>query len=143
MAISDDYLDFLLGELAVVGRVTARRMFGGAGLYCEGLFFALVAGEGLYFKVDDSNRADYERAGSRPFVPFPDEPDKVMHYWQVPVDVLEDPDLLRDWGRKALQVALVASHRRRPRTPRRPAKVPPPAVGTAAAGAKRQRSKQR
>lgn len=79
-------------------------MFGGAGLYCDGLFFALVADDVLYFKVDDSNRADYEAAGMGPFKPFPDK-QGVMQYYEVPIDVLENRQTLRDWAEKALDVA--------------------------------------
>jgi DNA transformation protein len=79
-------------------------MFGGAGLYFEGLFFAIVADDVLYFKVGDSNRADYEAAGMGPFQPFPDK-NSVMQYYEVPIDVLENRDTLRDWAAKAVRVA--------------------------------------
>jgi DNA transformation protein len=79
-------------------------MFGGAGLYFEGLFFALVADDVLYFKVDDSNRADYESAGMGPFQPFPDKP-YTMQYYEVPIEALENRENLYDWARKALDVA--------------------------------------
>jgi DNA transformation protein len=79
-------------------------MFGGAGLYFDGLFFALVADDVLYFKVDDSNRSDYEAASMDPFCPFPDKP-YAMQYYEVPIDVLENRDTLRDWAQKALDVA--------------------------------------
>ena len=98
MAVSDDYRDFVLEQLAPAGRVTTRAMFGGVGLYLDGLFFALIDDDTLYFKTDDSNRARYEKAGSRPFCPFPDQPDKAMAYWQVPAEALEDPDELAHLG---------------------------------------------
>jgi DNA transformation protein len=109
--VTSDYLAWALEQLAVAGQVTSRRMFGGVGLYLDGLFFALIDDDTLYFKTDDSSRPRYEQAGSRPFRPFPDNPDHVMAYWQVPADVLEDPDLLREWAREALAVALAARTR--------------------------------
>ena len=78
MAVSDDFRMFVLEQLQPSGRVTSRPMFGGVGLYLDGLFFALIDDDTLYFKTDDSNRARYESAGSRPFCPFPDHPDKPM-----------------------------------------------------------------
>ncbi len=112
MAVSDDYRDFVLEQLAPAGRVTPRAMFGGVGLYLDGLFFALIDDDTLYFKTDDSNRARYEQAGSKPFCPFPDRPDPPMAYWQVPAEVLEDPDQLAAWAREALAVALAKRARR-------------------------------
>jgi DNA transformation protein len=69
-------------------------MFGGVGLYGKGVFFALIAKDTLYFKVDDSNRPDYEAKGIGPFKPF-GERSYVMQYYEVPVDILEDKEV---WG---------------------------------------------
>ncbi len=112
MAVSDDYRDFVLEQLATAGRVTPRAMFGAVGLYLDGLFFALIDDDTLYFKTDDSNRARFEQAGSKPFCPYPDRPDQPMAYWQVPAEVLEDPDQLAAWAREALAVALAKRTRR-------------------------------
>ena len=104
MPVSDEYLTYVLDQLGGLGLVESRRMFGGAGIYCDGLFFAIVADDVLYFKVDDSNRADYEEAGSEPFRPFPDK-SNVMGYYETPVDVLENRELLSMWAQKAVRVA--------------------------------------
>lgn len=120
MAVSNEFRDYALGQLAPAGAVVARRMFGGIGLYLDGLFFALIDDDTLYFKTGDSNRARFEQAGSRPFCPFPDRPGHVMAYWQVPAEVLEDPEELRTWTREALAVALAARSKRSARS-RRPA----------------------
>ena len=117
MAVSTDFRDFVIEQLAPAGRVAPRAMFGGVGLYLDGLFFALIDDDTLYFKVDDMTRGRYERAGSRPFCPYPDEPDKAMGYWQVPAEVLEDPDELATWAREAMGVAL---SKKKTRTKRRP-----------------------
>lgn len=120
MAVSDDFRTFVLEQLASAGRVVPRAMFGGVGLYLDGLFFALINDDTLYFKTDDSNRARYELAGSKPFCPFPDRPDRPLGYWQVPAEVLEDCDELAAWAREAMGVAL-AKRSRRPARRRRPA----------------------
>lgn len=104
MAVSDEYLTYVIDQFESLGPVRYRRMFGGAGLYFEDLFFGLIADDVLYLKVDDSNRTDYEVEGMEPFKPFPDKKE-VMQYYEVPIDVLENKDTLRDWARKALRVA--------------------------------------
>ena len=79
-------------------------MFGGVGIYADQLFFALIADDTLYFKVDGSNRPDFERLGMRPFQPY-GEGGEVMQYYQVPADLLEDLEALRPWTQKAIAVA--------------------------------------
>jgi DNA transformation protein and related proteins len=103
MAVSKGYRDFVVEQLERVAPVTARAMFGGVGLYAEGLFFALIAEDRLYFKVDDSTRPDFERLGREPFRPFGGV--KAMGYYEVPADVLEDVAHLETWMRKAIDVA--------------------------------------
>jgi DNA transformation protein len=68
------------------------------------LFFALLANDTLYLKVDDSNRPDFEARGLRPFLPFGDERDK-MQYYEVPADLLDDPEALRPWAEKSIVVS--------------------------------------
>jgi DNA transformation protein len=109
MAVSNDYLQYVLEQLADVGRVQPRRMFGGVGLYADDLFFALLDDDTLYFKVDDTNRGDFIARGSAAFRPPTTRPNvSSMNYFVVPADVLEDSDELRVWARKALRVAAAA-----------------------------------
>jgi DNA transformation protein len=79
-------------------------MFGGVGIYAGELFFALIADDTLYLKVNDSNRPDFERLGMSPFRPY-GEGGEVMQYYQVPAELLEDPEALRPWSEKAIAVA--------------------------------------
>ncbi len=90
--------------------MTARSMFGGVGLYTDGLFFALIAEDRLYFKVNDTTRPDFERLGMEPFRPFGEE--QAMGYYEVPVDVLEDTAQLEVWMRKAVEVARQAKRKK-------------------------------
>ena len=103
MAVSESYRDFVLEQLGRVTPVTGKSMFGGVGLYADGLFFALIAEDRLYFKVDDTTRPDFERLGMEPFRPFGE--DSAMGYYEVPADVVEDPVQLAPWMRKAIDVA--------------------------------------
>ena len=112
MAVSKDFLTYVLEQLQLLGTVTSRRMFGGVGLYADGSFFALLDDDTLYFKVDDSNRADYQQRGSKPFVPFPDKSEVSMSYFNVPAEVLDDAEELRQWAKKSVAVALSAAGRK-------------------------------
>lgn len=119
MAVSRDYLAYVVDQLATFDRVVAKRMFGGYGLYAQELFFALIADDTLYFKVNDATREDYVARGAPPFRPFADDPDSYsMNYYQVPADVLDDPDELARWARKALDVARTAQSKKNLRAPR-------------------------
>ena len=102
MPVSREYLDYLIDQLRSFGQVAPKRMFGGAGLYHDGLFFGLVADDVLYLKVDDGNRKDFSDAGMKPFRPFGSH---AMGYFEVPADVLEDPDELAAWAWKAFEAA--------------------------------------
>jgi DNA transformation protein and related proteins len=104
MPVNEEYLDYAVDQLGCIGEVVPKKMFGGVGLYREGLFFGLIAGDVLYFKVDDENRRGYEAAGSKPFQPY-GEGSYSMSYYEVPVDVLEDVDKLRAWARGAVAAA--------------------------------------
>ena len=103
MPLSDEFLTYVLDQLSPWGDVTARKMFGGAGLYRNGKMFGLVADDVAYLKVDDSNREDFEGAGSSPFKPYPDKP-ATMSYFEVPPEVLEKPEELIRWAERSLAI---------------------------------------
>lgn len=111
MSVSASYREFVLEQLGRVVSVTARSMFGGVGVYSGGLFFALLDDDRLYFKVNDSNRSDYESKGMDAFHPFGDE--RAMGYFEVPEDVLEDAEELSKWITKALKVAASKPRKKR------------------------------
>ena len=111
MSVSTEYRQFVLEQLQRVAPVTARNMFGGVGIYANGMMFALIDDDTLYLKVDDTNRADYEAVGSGPFDPYGDG--RIMNYHALPADVLEDVDTLRQWVDKAVGVAAAARRRKK------------------------------
>ncbi|MBA7646146.1 hypothetical protein ES703_53908 [subsurface metagenome] len=80
MPVSDEFTDFVIDQLSAWAEVSARKMFGGAGLYCDGVMFGLIADDVIYLKVDDSNRDDFIKAGSSPFQPYPDKADSSVYY---------------------------------------------------------------
>lgn len=103
LKVSASFRDYVLTQLDELGDVTARAMFGGVGLYRNGVFFGIVAGDVVYFKVGEANRRDYEQRNAQPFRPYKDRPS--TNYFAVPVDVLESAQELAAWARKSLRVA--------------------------------------
>lgn len=103
MAVSRDYREYVLEQMGRVAPVTGQSMFGGVGIRSEGVFFALMTGDAVYLKTDDTNQPDFEAAGMRAFEPYGDG--RTMRYHELPAELLEDPDALRPWMHKALDVA--------------------------------------
>jgi DNA transformation protein and related proteins len=119
MAVQPSYLEYVLEQLAALPALRSNRMFGGIGLYSDAIFFGLIDDDTLFFKTDDTNIAPYRERNMPRFMPFPDRPDAVLGYHQVPVDVIEDAEMLVTWARSAVAVALArqaakAKSRRRP-----------------------------
>jgi len=109
MAVSSDYLDYVRDQLSGLGGVTSRRMFGGAGLYCEEFFFALIDNDTLYLRVNDSNRADFTTRAMAQFRPYPESPQLSTTYYETPADVLEDAAELVAWARRSVAAAMAAA----------------------------------
>ena len=116
MAVSQSYREFVLEQLGRITPVTGKSMFGGVGIYAQGQFFALIAEDRLYLKVDDATRPDFEQRGMEPFRPFGE--DSAMGYYEVPVDVLEDVTKLETWMKKAIEVAAAATSSKTKRSKR-------------------------
>jgi DNA transformation protein len=108
MAVQAQFLAYLLEQLQGVSGLRSRRMFGGIGLYGDDVFFGLVDDDTLYFKTNDSNVAAYLERGMPRFMPFPERPEAALGYHQVPADVIEDSEMLVDWARRSVAVAMAA-----------------------------------
>lgn len=109
--------------LAPLGAAEARRMFGGWGLYVDGLMIGLIADEQLYFKTDAASRPQWEAAGGRPFIYHRRERDgaaasTATSYWTPPAEATESSALMLPWARLALEAALRARAARKPRVKR-------------------------
>ena len=98
--------DGLLADLfEPVGGVSFRKMFGGMGIFREGIMFALVADGVLYLKADETTTADFQAEGSGPFVYHARNKPHVMPYWRLPERLYDEPDEFRDWALAAFTVA--------------------------------------
>ena len=118
MAVSAQFLEYVLGQLSMLRDITSRRMFGAVGLYEDGVFFGLISGDVLYFKVGDTNRSDYEARGMSQFCPYRDRPRVSMSYYEVPADVLEDAEECVVWARRSVIAASVKHQGRSSRSPK-------------------------
>ena len=117
MASSKEFADEVVGRLLPFGPVVARRMFGGFGIFLDGVMFGLIGFDNLFFKVDDGNQADYEAAAMEAFSYQGRDRPISMSYWRVPDPVFEDPVQMSEWAEKALAAARRAKSKEKPRKP--------------------------
>jgi DNA transformation protein len=120
MVASDSFAEFLSEQLAPLGRVTMRRMFGKTGVFCSGLMFGMVTDDTLYFRVDDHNRAVFKEAESAPPLNYQKKGSTIdLSFWRVPERLLDEPDELVTWARAALAAARRVAVKRERTAPRR------------------------
>lgn len=109
MAKASAFTVFLVDQLQWLGPVTSRRMFGGTGLFLEGLMFALIVENTLYLKADTATRGDFDALGLPPFSYQRNGRDIALSYFQAPDEALDDRDLLIDWANRAYAAAMRAA----------------------------------
>src|SRR5918996_4746091 len=112
MAVDSEFVGFVIESLQPLGRVSARRMFGGHGVFLDGLMFGLIADDQLYLKVDDGNRAAYEAQDLAPFTYTGRGRPIEMSYREAPSEGFDDPEVLCDWAREAYAAALRSEARK-------------------------------
>ena len=106
MTASTQFIDYVLELLESVGPVRTSRFFGGVGISQGDVQFAMIMGSSLYLVVDDSTRSKYESAGMAPFSYTTKKGRiQVRRYFELPEDILTDPDELRIWIRESIEVA--------------------------------------
>ena len=115
--MDSDFVATVLDLLSPWGGVTARRMFGGYGIYRQGLMFALIADDVLYLKVDDGNRSAYQAAGMEPFTYDGKSKTVTLPYWEAPSELFDEPEAMIAWAKGAFGAPL------RARKPEKPAKA--------------------
>lgn len=113
----DPFHEFVIELFAPMGPVSIRRMFGGAGVFCEGLMIALLFSDTIFLKTDGALRARLEAEGSEPFLWTKPSTGEIidMGYVSLPSSAMDDPDEASDWGRQALAVARAAKARAKPK----------------------------
>jgi DNA transformation protein len=126
MVASDSFADFLHEQLAPLGRVTMRRMFGKTGVFCDGLMLGMVRDNTLYFRVDDDNRVAFKEAESFPPLNYAKKGGMIdLCFWRAPEHLFDDPDELVTWARAALAAAQRVAAKRQRTAPSRKSKAQP------------------
>jgi DNA transformation protein and related proteins len=106
MVASDGFAEFLCEELAPLGRVTMRCMFGKTGMFCDGVMFGMVTDNMLYLRVNGHNRAVFKEAESFPPLNYKKRGEIIdLSFWHAPERLFDEPDELVEWARIALAAA--------------------------------------
>ena len=117
--VSDDFIGYVLELLGPFGTVGSRRMFGGHGVYLDGLMFAIVSDDALYLKADEMNRVEYEQAGCEMFGYTRNGKRATLNFFRAPAEAMDSPDLMLPWARSAYAAALRAQAKKRVAAQRR------------------------
>lgn len=108
MATRNDFVNHVGELLAPAGHVVTKRMFGGHGVYLDGLFMAIIVDDALYLKADDITRAAFDAEACAPFVYSKNGKVVALNYRRAPDDAMDAPHIMRPWARRALDAALRA-----------------------------------
>src|SRR6516165_10393422 len=120
MVASEYFAEFLREQLAPLGRVTMRRMFGKTGVFCDGLMFGMVTDNMLCLRVDDHNRVAFKEAQSSPPLSYEKKGCTIdLSFWRAPERLFDEPDELVTWARAAVAAARRVAAKRERTTPRR------------------------
>jgi DNA transformation protein and related proteins len=115
MIASDGFAEFLQEQLAPLGRLALRRMFGMTGVFCDGVMLAVVTENTLYFRVDGENRETFKEAQSYPPLNYSKRGATIdLSFWRVPDRLYDEPDEFISWGRAALAAAHRVAAKRQP-----------------------------
>jgi DNA transformation protein and related proteins len=126
MVASDSFAEFLREQLAPLGPLTMRRMFGKTGVFCGGLMFGIVAEDTLYFRVDEHNRAAFKEAEAFPPLNYQKKGETIdLSFWRAPERLFDEPDELVTWARAALAAAARVAAKREWTAPRRKSRIGP------------------
>jgi DNA transformation protein len=115
MVASESFADFLREQLAPLGHVTLRRMFGKTGVFCDALMLGMVRDNTLYFRVDDENRETFREAEAYPPLNYAKKGGTIdLAFWRAPERLFDEPDELLTWARAALAAAGRVAAKRKP-----------------------------
>ena len=113
MVASDNFAEFLSEQLAPLGRVTMRRMFGKTGVFCDGVMLGMVADNTLYFRVDEENKATFDEAAGFPPLNYSKKGFSIdLGFWRAPERLFDEPDEFLLWARSALAAARRVARKR-------------------------------
>jgi DNA transformation protein and related proteins len=127
MVASDSFAEFLREQLAPLGPLSMRRMFGKTGVFCDGVMLGMVADNTLYFRVDDDNKPFFKEAETSPPLNYEKKGESIdLAFWRAPERLFDEPDELVAWAREALAAAHRVAAKRERSEPKHKAKRKPP-----------------
>lgn len=106
MRVKSSLATYVTEHLAFLGRVSNRSIFGGIGIFVEERLLGIVINECLYLHTGKSNIDDYLSRGMEQFKPYPNAFDLTTDHHRVPQEIIDDPEQLKEWGRRALVSAI-------------------------------------
>lgn len=106
MRVKSSLAGYVAEQLAPLGRITSRAIFGGVGVFIDERLLAIVMGEKLYLHTDKSNLDDYVARGMQQFKPYPNAFDLTTDHHEVPPEIVNDAEQLKIWGERALNAAI-------------------------------------
>ena len=123
MVASDAFAEFLREQLAPLGPITFRRMFGKSGVFCDGAMLGMVTENTLYLRVDDLNRETFSEAAAYPPLNYAKKGSSInLAFWRVPDRLFDEPEEFVVWARAALAAAHRVATKRERTAPRRRSK---------------------
>jgi DNA transformation protein and related proteins len=118
MVASDGFAEFLREQLAPLGRITMRRMFGKTGVFCDGFMLGMVRDNTLYLRIDDDNRAAFKEAASFPPLNYEKQGETIdLAFWRAPERLFDEPEEFVAWARAALGAARRVAAKSKRRVP--------------------------
>jgi DNA transformation protein len=106
LAMPDEFIEYVMELFGPFGTVGVRRMFGGHGMYLDGLMFAIVSDDTLYLKADEMNRVEFEQASCEVFGYARKGKRATLNFFRAPEEAMESPQLMLPWARTAYAAAL-------------------------------------
>ena len=124
MVASDSFAEFLREQLALLGHITIRRMFGKSCVFCDAFMLGMVRDNTLYLRVDDGNRTAFSEAEAFPPLNYQKKGETIdLAFWRAPERLFDEPDELVIWARAALAAAQRVAATRERSAPKQKSKV--------------------
>ena len=109
MRVKSELANYVEEQLAFLGRVSTKSIFGGIGIFVDERLLGIVMDDKVYLHTDASNLRAYQDRGMPQFKPYPNAFDLTTDHHQVPAEIVDDPTLLKQWGEQALAAAIEAA----------------------------------
>jgi DNA transformation protein and related proteins len=109
MRVKSELASYVEEQLAFLGRISTKSIFGGIGIFVDERLLGIVMDDKLYLHTDASNLQAYQQRGMPQFKPYPNAFDLTTDHHQVPPEIVDDPAQLKRWGEEALAAAIEAA----------------------------------